>query len=191
MAVTIVQKSGAVLNQLEILGGQLQQFVEPGDGDDPDPVLPVDFLPGRLLAAALFLAVERDQDGHLRGGMALAVFDEAFSKLDLQNTVSALGFLDELGLQVLLAAPDEKYGQIAEHVDTIVNVYRDGGSVHTVSYTHLRAHETVLDLVCRLLLEKKKQHINHTLLSSSQTQTETYFNILDNRHLRKPLTQPA
>ena len=28
----------------------------------------------------------------------------------------------------------------------------------TVSYTHLRAHETVLDLVCRLLLEKKKKH---------------------------------
>ena len=27
----------------------------------------------------------------------------------------------------------------------------------TVSYTHLRAHETVLDLVCRLLLEKKKK----------------------------------
>ena len=26
------------------------------------------------------------------------------------------------------------------------------------SYTHLRAHETVLDLVCRLLLEKKKNH---------------------------------
>ena len=25
-----------------------------------------------------------------------------------------------------------------------------------VSYTHIRAHETVLDLVCRLLLEKKK-----------------------------------
>ena len=27
-----------------------------------------------------------------------------------------------------------------------------------VSYTHLRAHETVLDLVCRLLLEKKQEH---------------------------------
>ena len=26
-----------------------------------------------------------------------------------------------------------------------------------VSYTHLRAHETVLDLVCRLLLENKKK----------------------------------
>src|SRR5665811_1368192 len=30
------------------------------------------------------------------------------------------------------------------------------GSQQAVSYTHLRAHETVLDLVCRLLLEKKK-----------------------------------
>ena len=28
-------------------------------------------------------------------------------------------------------------------------------AVYPVSYTHLRAHETVLDLVCRLLLEKK------------------------------------
>ena len=26
-----------------------------------------------------------------------------------------------------------------------------------VSYTHLRAHETVLDIVCRLLLEKKNK----------------------------------
>ena len=31
-----------------------------------------------------------------------------------------------------------------------------------VSYTHLRAHETVLDLVCRLLLEKKKNTPTHT-----------------------------
>ena len=30
--------------------------------------------------------------------------------------------------------------------------------VDAVSYTHLRAHETVLDLVCRLLLEKKKKN---------------------------------
>ena len=30
------------------------------------------------------------------------------------------------------------------------------GTAAPVSYTHLRAHETVLDLVCRLLLEKTK-----------------------------------
>ena len=34
-----------------------------------------------------------------------------------------------------------------------------------VSYTHLRAHETVLDLVCRLLLEKKKKLIPYHHLS--------------------------
>src|SRR5450756_3045028 len=31
------------------------------------------------------------------------------------------------------------------------------GSIQAVSYTHLRAHETRHDLVCRLLLEKKKK----------------------------------
>ena len=31
-----------------------------------------------------------------------------------------------------------------------------GSSIETVSYTHLRAHETGRNLVCRLLLEKKK-----------------------------------
>ena len=35
-----------------------------------------------------------------------------------------------------------------------------------VSYTHLRAHETVLDLVCRLLLEKKNKNINDTAPST-------------------------
>eukprot|EP00656_Telonema_subtile_P041506 TRINITY_DN46691_c0_g1_i1.p1 TRINITY_DN46691_c0_g1~~TRINITY_DN46691_c0_g1_i1.p1 ORF type:complete len:165 (-),score=16.56 TRINITY_DN46691_c0_g1_i1:1-495(-) len=32
-----------------------------------------------------------------------------------------------------------------------------GAQPPSVSYTHLRAHETVLDIVCRLLLEKKKE----------------------------------
>src|SRR5450759_5891885 len=32
------------------------------------------------------------------------------------------------------------------------------GYMKTVSYTHLRAHETRHDLVCRLLLEKKKKN---------------------------------
>ena len=34
-----------------------------------------------------------------------------------------------------------------------------------VSYTHLRAHETVLDLVCRLLLEKKKHKPHSSYLT--------------------------
>ena len=37
-----------------------------------------------------------------------------------------------------------------------INVIGTNPYLFTVSYTHLRAHETKANLVCRLLLEKKK-----------------------------------
>ena len=40
--------------------------------------------------------------------------------------------------------------------------------VRPVSYTHLRAHETVLDLVCRLLLDKKHQINQITFLNQTE-----------------------
>ena len=40
---------------------------------------------------------------------------------------------------------------------TVFTALRTAPHRDAVSYTHLRAHETVLDLVCRLLLEKKKK----------------------------------
>ena len=40
-----------------------------------------------------------------------------------------------------------------------------------VSYTHLRAHETVLDLVCRLLLEKKKPTTISSVIRQPKSQT--------------------
>ena len=44
-----------------------------------------------------------------------------------------------------------------------------------VSYTHLRAHETVLDLVCRLLLEKKTKPrsttVNYIINNNTNTAT--------------------
>ena len=48
-------------------------------------------------------------------------------------------------------------------VELVAVARRDADAV---SYTHLRAHETVLDLVCRLLLEQK----NNSRLSISFTQ---------------------
>ena len=38
-----------------------------------------------------------------------------------------------------------------------------------VSYTHLRAHETRHDLVCRLLLEKKKRHLARPSCKTTKT----------------------
>eukprot|EP00657_Telonema_sp_P-1_P008354 TRINITY_DN29360_c0_g1_i1.p1 TRINITY_DN29360_c0_g1~~TRINITY_DN29360_c0_g1_i1.p1 ORF type:complete len:149 (+),score=66.17 TRINITY_DN29360_c0_g1_i1:54-500(+) len=42
-------------------------------------------------------------------------------------------------------------------VDRSPSINKFAACLGSVSYTHLRAHETVLDLVCRLLLEKKKK----------------------------------
>ena len=55
------------------------------------------------------------------------------------------------------------YGQSGQLL-TVPGIPRAGGvdAVMAVSYTHLRAHETVLDLVCRLLLEKKNNPARST-----------------------------
>ena len=45
-----------------------------------------------------------------------------------------------------------------------------------VSYTHLRAHETVLDLVCRLLLEKKKKKTRKEDMSLESGENKEWHN---------------
>ena len=44
-----------------------------------------------------------------------------------------------------------------------------------VSYTHLRAHETRHDLVCRLLLEKKKSKTTDPIKDARLSTHETHF----------------
>ena len=52
-------------------------------------------------------------------------------------------------------------GALAGRFDIAAGTRIDGDRLReravAVSYTHLRAHETVLDLVCRLLLEKQNK----------------------------------
>src|SRR5665811_976563 len=63
-------------------------------------------------------------------------------------------FHAEVGLLTVLGDGDER-----PWVEPDRQRWRAGED--PVSYTHLRAHETVLDLVCRLLLEKKKKNKIH------------------------------
>ena len=61
-------------------------------------------------------------------------------------------------LETLLKQPYQNI-TIGEKVSEQVGVIGEKielADYQPVSYTHLRAHETVLDLVCRLLLENKK-----------------------------------
>ena len=72
-----------------------------------------------------------------------------------------LGTLKESGLAVL------RLDRMRALVDVYPGVEREDEMVAAfdhcpVSYTHLRAHETVLDLVCRLLLEQKTHTRSHT-----------------------------
>ena len=57
---------------------------------------------------------------------------------------------NKAGHEVIVAVLDG--GVDINHEDLKQNIWVNPKAV---SYTHLRAHETVLDLVCRLLLEKK------------------------------------
>jgi hypothetical protein len=59
-------------------------------------------------------------------GMGLAVFDEAFSKMDGPNQRTLLEFYRDIGLQVVIAAPTEKRAVIYENLDCIIDVFRSG-----------------------------------------------------------------
>ena len=66
----------------------------------------------------------------------------------------------------------------------LVTAFEDLDTGKPVSYTHLRAHETVLDLVCRLLLEKKNDSISSTLLTFLTHNLQLYITSVITQHLR-------
>jgi SbcC/RAD50-like, Walker B motif/P-loop containing region of AAA domain len=57
-------------------------------------------------------------------GMGLAIFDEAFSKMDGKNQRQMMSFYKKLGLQIIIAAPNEKRVAVQEHIDTVIEVDR-------------------------------------------------------------------
>ena len=59
-------------------------------------------------------------------GIGLAVFDEAFSKMDGPNQRTLLDFYRAIGLQVVIAAPTEKRAVVYENLDYIIDVFRSG-----------------------------------------------------------------
>ncbi|MBV8753584.1 MAG: hypothetical protein JO328_12070 [Hyphomicrobiales bacterium] len=76
-------------------------------------------------------------------GAALAIFDEVFSKLDGKNQRQMMSFYKKLGLQIVIAAPNEKRVAILEHIDTVVEVDRigDGARTSVVQIKERARHE--------------------------------------------------
>ena len=65
----------------------------------------------------------------MAGGAALALFDEAMSKMDGVNTSAALRFFSSLGLQIIMAAPPETAVKVGTNISTTMRVTRNAGTV--------------------------------------------------------------
>eukprot|EP00656_Telonema_subtile_P012646 TRINITY_DN1637_c0_g1_i2.p1 TRINITY_DN1637_c0_g1~~TRINITY_DN1637_c0_g1_i2.p1 ORF type:complete len:1081 (+),score=255.42 TRINITY_DN1637_c0_g1_i2:111-3353(+) len=87
---------------------------------------------------------------------------EMDAELDRYNKINQALDLDNCSLQSKLEATQKQCvrqrAEISEAANATKKFRADLEETVPVSYTHLRAHETVLDLVCRLLLEKKKNN---------------------------------
>jgi uncharacterized protein YPO0396 len=78
-------------------------------------------------------------------GMSLALFDEAFSKMDGKNQRAMMSFYAALGLQVAIAAPLEKKPAIIGYMQTLVEVDRIGEQSTTDTvYVGQRARDEIL-----------------------------------------------
>jgi uncharacterized protein YPO0396 len=94
-----------------------------GTGSGAEQQVPIYVAIGASLAAVYGSAERRSGKP---AGIALAMFDEAFSKMDGKNQRQMMSFYKNLGLQFVIAAPFEKRVAVLEHMDTIVEVDRIG-----------------------------------------------------------------
>lgn len=80
--------------------------------------------PFYVAMAASFAQAYRLNQSRPSDTIRLALFDEAFGKMDTARTASALHFMREAGLQVLLATPPDKSGSLLPYVDSVCTVVR-------------------------------------------------------------------
>ena len=80
--------------------------------------------PFYVIAGAALAAAYRFDPAARGSGMALMLLDEAFDGMDYQNTVATTRFLNSLGLQLVMAAPDTDLAKLAPVADTIYELMR-------------------------------------------------------------------
>lgn len=116
----------------------------------------------------------------VNAGAAIAVFDEAFSRMDGNNTYAALEFFSQVGLQAFLAAPLDAEVKMGHHVERVVTIIRDGLSVFTdnrqisdegwdlLESDNPKRHSELIEN----LLPKAKSHLDLTQKRSQETEFE-------------------
>lgn len=113
--------------------GNLKNRIDKGSGGENQAPFYIS------IAAALATAYRissKHTDGTHESGMALALFDEAFSVLDTKNSINCARFFKDSGLQMVFCAPDDVEWLALAMCETIVYIVRDGGAVEfDVVYT--------------------------------------------------------
>jgi|CXWL01.1.fsa_nt_gi DNA repair exonuclease SbcCD ATPase subunit len=97
--------------------GHLSKRLGPGSGGEHRAPLYV------IAGAALASAYRLDR-GH-RDGLRLMLLDEAFNKMDMTNIIATMRYLEELGLQVLMASPGENLGTLTAFLHRYYDILRD------------------------------------------------------------------
>ena len=112
------------------------------------------YLPKEYKAHNQNWAIVKDKRGIMYFGNSSGVLEydgQNWNLVKVTNGIVRSMCVDDNGTIFIGAADD--LGYLVRDTKNATLHYK---SLIPVSYTHLRAHETVLDLVCRLLLEKKK-----------------------------------
>lgn len=106
------------IRQDERVIGTLSERMRSGSGGEHRAPLYV------IAGAALAAAYGKSEANP--GGLGLIMLDEFGDKIDAQNARATTKYLRELGLQLLLAAPDTAQGTLSGVLDSYIELFRDG-----------------------------------------------------------------
>ena len=116
-----------------------------GTGSGAEQQVPIYVAVGASLAAVYGTSEAYRNRG--RSGMAPALFDEAFSRMDGKNQRQMMAFYESLGLQVVIAAPMEKKIALQAYMETIVEIDRiDDRANADVTMIKERTRNELLDI---------------------------------------------
>jgi energy-coupling factor transporter ATP-binding protein EcfA2 len=77
-----------------------------------------------VIAGAALASAYRLDSGH-RDGLRLMLLDEAFNKMDMTNIVATMRYLEDLGLQLVMASPGENVGILTAFLHRYYDILRD------------------------------------------------------------------
>ncbi|MEO9163506.1 MAG: SbcC/MukB-like Walker B domain-containing protein [Casimicrobiaceae bacterium] len=102
-----------------------------GSGSGGEHRAPLYVIAGAALAAAYRLQQGNDD------GVRLILLDEAFNKMDPNNIVATMRYLEDLGLQVFMASPGENLGILTAFLHRYYDILRDAER----NVVHLQGHD--------------------------------------------------